>query len=116
MRYYTIQNNGILIADNEQALTRFYDNVLPLPDDYEDGKYIIVNNELVLNPNWEEEQAEKEKQKMISDIKAQLAEIDLKRIRAVCENEIKDETTQQTWLEYYNRQIKELRQQLETLQ
>ena len=40
MRYYTIQNNGLLIAENKQALERFYDNVLSLPDDYEQGKYI----------------------------------------------------------------------------
>ena len=46
--YYTIQNNEILIAETEQALTRFYDNVLPLPIDYEDGKYIVEDGELVL--------------------------------------------------------------------
>jgi len=59
MRYYTIQNNNILIAENEQALTRFYDNILPLPNDYEEGKYIVEDSELVLNPNYDEEQAEK---------------------------------------------------------
>ena len=59
MRYYTIQNNGILIADTEEALTRFYDNVLPLPEDYEKGKYIVVDGQLVLNPNWDVEQAQK---------------------------------------------------------
>ena len=64
MKYYTIQNKGILIADNEQALTRFYDNVLPLPDDYEEGKYIVQEDELVLNSDWEEEQAEKEKERI----------------------------------------------------
>lgn len=64
MKYYTIQNNSILIAENEQALTRFYDNVLPLPEDYEDGKYIVVDGELVLNPNWEEEQAQKEHERL----------------------------------------------------
>lgn len=64
MRYYTIQDNAILIADNEQALSRFYDNVLPLPSDYKQGKYIVQEGELVLNPNWEEEQAEKERQRI----------------------------------------------------
>ena len=39
--FYTIQNNGIITADNKEALTRFYDNVLPLPQDYEVGKYNI---------------------------------------------------------------------------
>ena len=64
MKYYTIQNNSILIAENEQALTRFYNNVLPLPNDYEEGKYIVEDGKLVLNPNWEEEQAEKERQRL----------------------------------------------------
>ena len=62
--FYTIQNNDILIAETEQALTRFYDNVLPLPIDYEQGKYIIVDGELVLNPNWEEEQARRERERL----------------------------------------------------
>ena len=53
--FYTIQNNSLLTAENEQALTRFYNNVLPLPDDYEIGKYIVVDGELIRNPDWEEE-------------------------------------------------------------
>lgn len=64
MRFYTIQNNGILIADTEQALTRFYDNVLPLPEDYEEGKYIVEDGELVLNPDWEEEKEEQERERL----------------------------------------------------
>ena len=115
MRYYTIQNNGLLIAENKQALERFYDNVLSLPDDYEEEKYIVINDELVLNPDWEEIQNQKAKEKEILETKTRLAEIDLKRIRAVCENEVKDESTGLTWLEYYNSQIKELRKYLETL-
>ena len=64
MRYYTIQNNGLLIAENRQALERFYNNVFPLPEDYEYGKYIVEDGELVLNPNWEEEQAQKERERL----------------------------------------------------
>lgn len=58
MGFYTIQNNNILIADNETALSRFYNNVYPLPNDYENGKYIVVNGELVLNPDYEQEVAD----------------------------------------------------------
>ena len=61
MRYYTIQNNSLLRADTRQALERFYDNVSELPEDYEEGKYIVVDGELVLNPDWEEEQKQKER-------------------------------------------------------
>lgn len=64
MKYYTIQNENLLIAENRQALERFYDNVLELPNDYEEGKYIVEEGELVLNPNWEEEQAEKERERI----------------------------------------------------
>ena len=52
MPFYTIQENNLLRADKQESLTRFYSNVLPLPDDYEQGKYIVVDNELVLNPEW----------------------------------------------------------------
>ena len=62
--FYTIQNNGLLIAENEQALTRFYDNVLELPEDYEEGKYIVQDNELVLNPNWEAQKEQEEKERI----------------------------------------------------
>jgi hypothetical protein len=57
MRYYTIQND-LIIADKEEALTKFYSNVLPLPNDYVINKYIVQNGELVLNPDYEQEEAE----------------------------------------------------------
>lgn len=110
MKYYTIQNNGLLIAENKQTLTKFYNNVLPLPEDYEKGKYITENNKLVFNTNWEQEQAQKEKQKQIDLITEKMELIDKKRIRAICEDEPKDEDT--TWLEYYNSIIRNLREQL----
>ena len=64
MRYYTIQNNGLLIAENRYALERFYDNVSELPEDYEQGKYIVIDCELVLNPNFEEEKRQKERERL----------------------------------------------------
>ena len=62
--FYVIDNENILIAQNKQALTRFYNDVKQLPNDYEQGKYIVNNGELVLNPNFEEEQAIKEKERI----------------------------------------------------
>lgn len=64
MRYYTIVNNSILTAQNKQALLNYYSNVFELPSDYVQGRYIVENNELVLNPNWEEEQEQKEKERI----------------------------------------------------
>ena len=54
MKYYTIQKNSILIADNETALTRYYDNVFELPQDYEEEKYIIGDVEKEIDvPDYE---------------------------------------------------------------
>lgn len=64
MKYYTIQNNAILIADNYGALKKFYENVMELPQDYQEGKYLAQSGELVLNPNWEEEQAQKKRERI----------------------------------------------------
>jgi len=40
---------------------------------------------------------------------AEMQDIDNKRIRAICEPSIKDSKTGETWLEYYNKQMIELR-------
>lgn len=112
MKYYTITNDGLLIANNTNALISLGE-VKELPADYEQGKYIVENNELVLNHVWEEEQKQKDKQRKIIKLEQQMETIDKKRIRAVCENEQKDETT--TWLEYYNSIIRDLREQLTKL-
>lgn len=79
--------------------------------------YEIRETETALE-SWgytEEEKQEQEKQQEQMLIKSQLAELDEKRIRAICENEIKDETTGETWVEYYNSQVIELRKQLNNL-
>lgn len=75
MGYYTIQNNSLLTAENEQALTRFYSNVYQLPADYEVDKYVVVDGELVLNPNYEQEQEEKQKQAKILEINNKIKEL-----------------------------------------
>ena len=113
MKYYTIQNNTLLTAENEKALDRFYANVLKLPDDYEECKYIIDDNKLILNPNYETEKQILEKEKKIAELEKKMDIIDQKRIRAVCENEKKDDKI--TWLEYYNSLIIDLRQELSKL-
>ena len=53
---------------------------------------------------FEQEQKTIQKQK----IQRELEELDKKRIRAVCEPSMKTPT--QSWLEYYNEQVAELRQ------
>jgi CTP:phosphocholine cytidylyltransferase-like protein len=62
--YYIIDKNNVMISANKQILESYNLPVLDLPEDYEEGKYIISDNELVLNPNWEKEKEEKEKERI----------------------------------------------------
>jgi hypothetical protein len=57
MKYYVIVDNKILTSDSAEVLIQFYNDAQLLPEDYVEGKYIVENDELVLNPNYEEEQA-----------------------------------------------------------
>lgn len=58
MAYYIIYNNQVYTAERVEALTNLYPDYVPqvLPDDYNSEKYIVVDGELVINPNYEEEQ------------------------------------------------------------
>ena len=69
---------------------------------------ILVNGEPQINPDYENQLKEKEKILKLEEFKKQLDELDKKRIRAVCEPSMKTET--QSWLEYYNEQIAQIRQ------
>lgn len=73
--FYTIQDNNLFIAENKQALTRFYDNVKELPTDYVSNKYIVKNDKLVLNNNYSDEQTLEELQKEQTSLNAQIAEL-----------------------------------------
>ncbi len=59
--YYTIVDNNILTSEQEETLAAYYDNVKEAPDDFEYGKYIIVDGDIALNPDFEKEQEEAEK-------------------------------------------------------
>jgi hypothetical protein len=56
--------------------------------------------------------AAKEKEARVQELIKQIDELDKKRIRAIAEPAIKDESTGETWLEYYTSQIQELRTRL----
>lgn len=91
------------------------DNLITL---FNQDKAIIQNNSVVDIQETEDYKskvsaAEKEIQKI--SLQAQIDKLDKKRIRAICEPSVKDETTGQTWLEYYNLQVQELRTQINEL-
>lgn len=69
---------------------------------------IIENGVPVQNPNYEIEIAKQLREEQKKQLQLQLEELDKKRIRAICEPSMKTEN--QSWLEYYNQQVLELRQ------
>lgn len=66
MRFYAIKDNNLFTALNKNALA-YYGDAKELPDDYEQDKYIVVDNELVLNPEWEKEHLDKAKQAKVQE-------------------------------------------------
>ena len=76
--------------------------------------YVWDGDKLIDNPNYEEDNQRRQNQIRIEDIKYELEEIDRKRIRAICEPS--DKESGLSWLEFYNQQIAELREELDNLQ
>ena len=64
MKYYVILNESLLISENKNVLIEYYGNACELPEDYNEIKYKVVDGELVLNPNWEEEEEEQKQEKL----------------------------------------------------
>lgn len=79
-------------------------------------KYIYSDGEIVENPEYEILRQKKVMQQRMDEIKSELEDLDTKRIRAVCEDEIKNERTGETWLDYYNSQIYDLRVEYKSLE
>ena len=79
-------------------------------------RYVYLDGKIISNPNYENEKQVYFIKERIDAIYKELETLDTKRIRAVCEDEIKDEKTGETWLDYYNSQIYDLRVELSSLQ
>lgn len=62
--FYTIKDGILYQAYDEEALKGYSNDIKPLPVDYEVCKYIIENGELVLDVDWENKQAQKEKERI----------------------------------------------------
>ena len=78
-------------------------------------KYIFEDNKIIENPNIEKERQQTQSIQNLEKLKSELNELDKKRIRAICEDEIKDTSTGQTWLEFYNKKVVELRNKINNL-
>lgn len=122
MKYYIyVQNNSLKGAGCARCLNEEIQNIEvteTICKDYisDNEKYIYSEEKIIPNPNYEKILKERNKSEKISKIIEKLNELDSKRIRAVCENQIKDSQTGETWLEYYNSQANELRSELQTIE
>ncbi|MBR6127897.1 hypothetical protein IKQ21_09460 [bacterium] len=76
----------------------------------------IENGIAKINENYENYIAKLNLQLEVQELNERIKELDLKRIRAICEPSVKDESTAETWLQYYNTQIQALRSQIQALQ
>lgn len=118
----------IYFDNNKKANGFVIENPLCTVEDTEWNKYstLILGTDYDITSNgivdlretdeYKKKRDELEKLNKIQELKKSLADLDSKRIRAVCEMEIKDTQTGETWLNYYNSQIKTLREELALLQ
>ena len=61
--------------------------------------YIYSDGQIVENSNYENEKQKEFIEKRLEEISNELNLLDIKRIRALCEDEIKTERTGETWLD-----------------
>ena len=78
--------------------------------------YIYSDGQIVENSNYENKKQKEFIEKRLEEISNELNLLDIKRIRALCEDEIKTERTGETWLDYYNSQIYDLRVEYKSLE
>lgn len=95
---------------NIEITDEIYNNYL---SDHE--RYIYKSGKIIQNPEYEKQTEKRVINEKISSITSKLEELDKKRIRAICEQSIKDEQLGQTWLEYYNEEAQILRNQIAEL-
>lgn len=134
MKYYGTKNNkdyGFYTENFENAIEISNEYWQELLNEQNNGKIIINYQNSVIavstddyseeNGTWKKLTEAEKKIKQLSiknalrekEIQAELETLDKKRVRAIAEPSLKDENT--TWLEYYNKQIQELRNELNSL-
>ncbi len=121
MKYIYVENEILNGAGEAEQLDDAILNIEVSDDVYENYlaekyRYIYLNGSIIDNPQYENEKQKAAIEKRINEIHNELDTLDEKRIRAVCESEVKDIKTGETWLEYYNSLIIDLRSELGALE
>lgn len=96
---------------NIEVSEELYKNFLDEP-----LKYTYDGEKIIENPDFESLKQKEYISQRIIEIQEKMDILDAKRIRAVCEDEIRNEKTGETWLDYYNSQVYELRIELKSLE
>ncbi len=120
-KYIFVQDGKINGYGEAIQLTEGVQNIEVSEDVYnefiqEPLKYIYADGKIVENPNYENEKQREFIEKRLDEITQELEILDAKRIRAVCEDEVKSERSGETWLDYYNAQIYDLRVEYKSLE
>lgn len=119
-KYFYIEN-GIINGGGE--LQRLEENIINFEvcdemfENYinDSQKYIWQAGKVVENPDYEKLKRQSLIREEIESLTRVLEDLDKKRIRAICENSIKDEQTSKTWLEYYNEEVVKIRNNITEL-
>ncbi len=119
-KYIYVQNDKINGCGQCMQLTEGVKNIEVSSEIFENFinnnlLYIYKDDKIVPNPNYENDKQNEFIQQRINEIHTELETLDTKRIRAVCEDEIKNESTGETWLDFYNGQVYDLRVELASL-
>lgn len=119
-RYIYVMNGKINGSGQSLQLTENVENVEVSSDIFDNFLkdrllYIYSDGKIVPNPNYENDKQSEFIQHRINEIYAELEVLDTKRVRAVCEDEVKNEATGETWLDFYNAQVYDLRVELASL-
>lgn len=117
-------NKGNILSYNQDAAMLEADGYI----DYSDAEISLYNSgrgycfdennrivDITQTDDYKSKILAEEKAEKINKLQFQINELDRKRIRAICEPSVKDESTGQTWLEYYNLQVQDLRDQIANL-
>ena len=115
--YYVIQNKEIVLFDKDKAKII---NTLSFMPQYKNAEIKETEEEITefdgkfyFKKDIIDKLEKKAKEERKSEICSELADLDIRRIRAMCEPSLKDEEC--TWLEYYNNQVLILREELKSL-
>lgn len=102
------------VKDGFQNITKeVAEDIEENPDKYKKVESFLVD--ISNTDEYKEFLKNKEIEKRKIEIERELLELDSKRVRAICEPSIKDETTGETWLDYYNTKVLDLRKELSEL-